>query len=231
MPAMSCFLEDARGSDRYDSLQAAGPAETAKAVIHGITRHVGRLLETVDDPRWIQVVERLAVTPGKIVASGVGKSGIAARKIAATFSAVGIPAFYLDPLSALHGDLGAISAGDAAVLVSRSGTTREVVDLVPHLRDRRVEVIALIGVPGALLANLADVALATAADSTSDLPYRTPLAGFHAAVALGETLAMGVWRVKGGSLDDLARGHPYGDLPGGPPYSGSRDTESGADLR
>ena len=107
----------------------------------------------------LRLLEDCADRRGKLVITGVGKSGIVARKIAATFSSVGLMAIYLNPLDALHGDLGVVASEDVALLLSNSGETNELLEILPHLRRRGTARIALVGRPESTLARGSDEVL------------------------------------------------------------------------
>lgn len=148
----------------------------------------------------------------KVIVSGVGKSGIVARKIAATFSSVGLVAIYLNPLDALHGDIGVVAAGDVIILLSNSGETRELLAILPHLRRRGTKVIAIVGKLDSSLAREADVALDASVETEAGPHNLVPTASTVVAMAIGDALAA-VWMHKRNiSPDDFATNHPAGEL-------------------
>src|SRR5687768_2120738 len=116
------------------------------------------------DERFAQAVRVLHATRGHVVVTGIGKSGHIGRKVAATFASTGTPSFFVHATEALHGDLGMITPDDALLLISYSGETTELLQLLPHLRARRVPTIALVGVTSSRLAREVDVALDVAVD-------------------------------------------------------------------
>ena len=159
----------------------------------------------------------------KLVISGVGKSGIVARKIAATFSSIGLTAIYLNPLDALHGDLGVVVQGDVVLLLSNSGETEELVELLPHLARRGVATIALVGRLQSSLARACAVVLDGSVDREVCPLNLAPTASTAVAMAIGDALAA-VWMERAGvSSQDFALNHPAGAL-------GKKLTLTAADL-
>ncbi|QNG29100.1 SIS domain-containing protein [Synechococcus sp. LTW-R] len=159
----------------------------------------------------------------KLVISGVGKSGIVARKIAATFSSIGLTAIYLNPLDALHGDLGVVVQDDVVLLLSNSGETEELVQLLPHLKRRGAPTIALVGRLQSSLARVSDVVLDGSVDREVCPLNLAPTASTAVAMAIGDALAA-VWMERSGvSPQDFALNHPAGAL-------GKKLTLTAADL-
>ncbi len=148
----------------------------------------------------------------KLVISGVGKSGMIARKIAATFSSIGISAAYLDPVDALHGDLGFVQENDVVILLSKSGSTSEIVKLIPYLRARNSRIIAITGNMNSYLALNSDIAL-DGSVSNEACPYNlAPTSSALVALALGDALAMTLIKYKKITLEDISRLHPLGQI-------------------
>ena len=148
----------------------------------------------------------------KLVITGVGKSGIVARKIAATFSSIGLMALYLNPLDALHGDLGVVAADDVCLLLSNSGETTELLELLPHLKRRGTARIALVGRAESSLALGSDVVLEASVDREVCPLNLAPTASTAVAMAIGDALAA-VWMERQGiSPADFALNHPAGSL-------------------
>jgi arabinose-5-phosphate isomerase len=166
-----------------------------------------------------QCLERRA----KLVITGVGKSGIVARKIAATFSSIGLMAIYLNPLDALHGDLGVVAPDDVTLLLSNSGETQELLEILPHLRRRGTCRIALVGRVESSLARGCDVVLDGSVDREVCPLNLAPTASTAVAMAIGDALAA-VWMERRGiSPQDFALNHPAGSL-------GKQLTLTAADL-
>ena len=148
----------------------------------------------------------------KLVVTGVGKSGIVARKIAATFSSIGLTAVFLNPTDALHGDLGIVAADDVALLLSNSGETEELLAILPHLKRRGTGRIALVGRIDSALARSCDVVLDGSVDREVCPLNLAPTASTAVAMAIGDALAA-VWMERAGiSPEDFAINHPAGSL-------------------
>ena len=158
------------------------------------------------------LLERCADRKAKLVITGVGKSGIVARKIAATFSSIGLMALYLNPLDALHGDLGVVAPEDVCLLLSNSGETSELLDVLPHLKRRGTSRIALVGKADSSLARGSDVVLDASVDREVCPLNLAPTASTAVAMAIGDALAA-VWMERRGiSPADFAINHPAGSL-------------------
>lgn len=164
------------------------------------------------DSRFSDAVALLQACTGRVVVSGLGKSGVIARKIAATLTSTGTPATFLHPVDSVHGDLGIVGRGDAAIVLSKSGETAELLELVAHLKRLGVPVVALTGAPGSLLARHADVALDAAVDAEACPLDLAPTTSTTAALALGDALAVALFEAKGFRAEDFARLHPGGAL-------------------
>lgn len=149
---------------------------------------------------------------GRVVVSGIGKSGHVARKIAATLASTGTPAFFVHPAEASHGDLGMITPQDIVLMLSNSGETDELVSLTPHLKRQGARIIALTGNEHSSLALAADVHLDSAVDAEACPLGLAPSASTTAALALGDALALVLLDARGFSVEDFARSHPGGAL-------------------
>ncbi len=148
----------------------------------------------------------------KLVITGVGKSGIVARKIAATFSSIGLMAIYLNPLDALHGDLGVVAKDDLVLLLSNSGETEELIQIIPHLKRRGTPRIALVGRVKSTLARECQVILDGSVNREVCPLNLAPTASTAVAMAIGDALAA-VWMERRGiSPEDFALNHPAGSL-------------------
>jgi arabinose-5-phosphate isomerase len=160
----------------------------------------------------LNLLDRCFRQQGKLVISGVGKSGIVARKIAATFSSLGLTAIFLNPVDALHGDLGVVHSNDVAVLLSNSGETEELLALLPHLLRRGTARIALVGRSTSTLALACEVVLDASVDREVCPLNLAPTASTAVAMAIGDALAA-VWMERAGiSPTDFASNHPAGSL-------------------
>lgn len=159
-----------------------------------------------------KAVELLANCRGKVVLAGVGKSGIVARKIAATLTSTGTLAVYLHPADALHGDIGIVSSEDVAIILSNSGETDELVVMLPHLKARQVPIIALVGNLRSTLARNADVTLDAGVDKEACPFNLAPTTSTTVALSIGDALAMTLMQVKGLTPEAFAFNHPAGRL-------------------
>jgi len=159
-----------------------------------------------------RALDLLEVQQGKVLVTGIGKSGIVAQKIAATFCSLGQPAVFLHPVEALHGDLGLYSPGDPTVVLSRSGNTGELLRLVAQLRTLKSPVIGILGAPNSALGPLMDVVLDASVRAEADPHNLAPTASAVVALGLGDALAIGLMERRGFTAEDFARFHPSGQL-------------------
>jgi arabinose-5-phosphate isomerase len=149
---------------------------------------------------------------GRVVVSGMGKSGHVAGKIAATLASTGTPAFFLHPAEAVHGDIGMITREDLVLALSNSGETAEIVALVPVLKRLGVPLVALTGSGASALARAADVHLDVSVPAEACPLNLAPTASTTAALAMGDALAVALLRMRGFTEEDFARSHPGGSL-------------------
>jgi len=182
----------------------------ARAVIRKEAAAVAALEERLGDA-FLAAVDAIVASPGRVIVSGVGKSGIVARKIAATLTSTGTPAAFLHPVDALHGDLGLVGRGDVALLVSKSGESEELHGLLEVLKRFGVTLVALTGRLDSTLARHAHVVLDCSVEEEAwqDL---APTCSTTATLALGDALAIAVLLRRGFTPDDFARLHPGGAL-------------------
>ncbi|MFE4105020.1 KpsF/GutQ family sugar-phosphate isomerase [Almyronema epifaneia] len=159
-----------------------------------------------------QAVSLLLQCQGKVILTGVGKSGIVARKIAATLTSVGTSAIYLHPVDALHGDLGVVAATDVVVLLSNSGETDELLAMMPSLQQRQVPLIAIVGNLQSTLAKQSHVALAATVEREACPLNLAPTTSTTVALAIGDALAMTLVQIKGLTPEQFALNHPAGRL-------------------
>jgi arabinose-5-phosphate isomerase len=157
-------------------------------------------------------VEIILAHPGKLVVTGLGKSGHVARKIVATLCGTGTPAVFLHAAEASHGDLGLYSPGDPTLMVSKSGNTFELLQLVPFLRELPSQRIGILGNPAAPLAAEMDVVLDASVERESDPENLAPTASATVALSLGHALAIALMRARNFSVQDFGRFHPGGHL-------------------
>lgn len=172
---------------------------------------VQRLAETLG-PAFARAVEILANAKGRVIVSGVGKSGLIARKIAATFTSTGTPAMFLHPVDSLHGDLGIVSRDDVAVVLSKSGASDEIFGLITQLKRLGVPIVALTGAADSPLGRQATVVLDASVAEEACPETLAPTASTTVALALGDALAVTLLEVKGFRREDFAALHPGGVL-------------------
>ena len=161
---------------------------------------------------FLRAIEIILACRGRVVVSGIGKSGHIARKIASTLASTGTPAFFLHPAEALHGDLGMITEADVVLALSNSGESAELVAIVPLIRRQGAKLIALTGCADSSLARHADAHLDAAVDAEAGPLGLAPTASTTAALALGDALALSLLDARGFSAEDFARSHPGGAL-------------------
>lgn len=164
------------------------------------------------DEGFARAVGMLAACTGRAIVSGVGKSGLIGRKIAATLTSTGTPATFLHPAESLHGDLGIVGAADVAILISKSGESNELVSLLEHLKRLGVPTIAITGNGESTLARHTDVALDAWVKEEACVLDLAPTTSTTAALAIGDALAVALLEEKGFEAGDFARLHPGGSL-------------------
>lgn len=161
---------------------------------------------------FARAVELLARARGRVIVSGVGKSGLIARKIAATFTSTGTPASFLHPVDSLHGDLGIVGRDDVAILLSKSGESGELFGLVEQLQRLGVPIVAVTGAPDSSLARAATVVVDAGGAEEACAETLAPTTSTTVALALGDALAVALLEVKGFRREDFAALHPGGAL-------------------
>ncbi len=199
-------------------LSRAGPRRSSGEVLAAARRvlrmesaAVAALAERIGEP-FAEAVEIVLAATGRVVVTGIGKSGLVARKLAATLSSTGTPATFLHPVEALHGDLGLVRPGDVAVLLSKSGEGEELRPLLAYFGRIGVRTVALVGSPGSTLARVADVALDCSVAEEACPHDLAPTSSTTAAMALGDALAVALLLRRGFGPDDFARIHPGGAI-------------------
>ena len=169
------------------------------------------LIPRLDDS-FLRAVEAIRDCKGKIVVTGVGKSGHIGSKIAATLASTGTPAFFLNPLDAYHGDLGMLSSDDLVLAISYSGATEELLRFLPLIQAKKIRIIAMSSSEESLLARCADIHLNIAVEHEADPLNLVPTASTTATLALGDALACALVEAKHFQPTDFAQLHPGGDL-------------------
>jgi len=166
----------------------------------------------LDQAQVERVVGLLATCKGKVVIVGVGKSGIIGQKIAATMTSAGTAALYLHPSDALHGGLGILQPDDVVIVLSNSGETSEIVEMLPYLNNRKVAIVAIVGNLSSSLARRANAVLDASVDHEACPLNLAPTTSTTVALAIGDALAMTLMKVKGLTTNDFAVNHPAGRL-------------------
>ena len=169
------------------------------------------LIPQIDD-NFDRTVELILKSKGKLIVTGVGKSGHIGAKIAATLSSTGTPSFFINPLDAFHGDLGVISQEDVVLAISNSGQTDELLRFLPYLIDRKIPVIGMSGNPNSLLAQYATTHLNAGVNREACPLGLAPTSSTTAALALGDALACALIEARNFKASDFAQFHPGGTL-------------------
>lgn len=183
----------------------------AKDVLQDEARALLNLADTLGAP-FLAAVELLMTCKGRVVVSGVGKSGHIGRKLAATLASTGTPAFFVHAAEAAHGDLGMITKNDVVIGISNSGTTSELLTIVPVLKREGTPLIAMTSAPDSALAKYADVHLDVGVKTEACPLNLAPTTSTTATLALGDALAIACMAAKGFKSEDFARSHPGGAL-------------------
>jgi arabinose-5-phosphate isomerase len=187
-------------------------ASSAADLLRHEAAAIAAAADRLDQARFAEAVGILARCTGLVATTGAGTSGIVARKIAATLTSTGTPAHYVHPTDALHGGLGVIGRQEVVIAVSNSGETEEISALLPYLRSREVEVIAIVGNLDSTLAREARIALDSFAEREAGPHGLVPTASVAVALAIADALALTVMETKGVTRDAFAANHPSGRL-------------------
>jgi arabinose-5-phosphate isomerase len=182
-------------------------AEVLRLEANGILSTVDRL-----DENFVRAVALMHDCRGKVVVTGMGKSGLICRKIAATLASTGTPSFFLHSADALHGDLGMVMEGDVILAVSNSGETEEILKLLSHFKRHRLKLIVMTGNPESTLAKAGDAVLNVAVKEEAGALALAPTTSTTAALAMGDALAVVLLEERGFKEDDFALRHPGGTL-------------------
>ena len=185
--------------------------ETAKRVLQIEAEAVLALQSRIDDT-FVQAVEMLLACQGKVVVTGMGKSGLICQKIAATMASTGTPTFFLHPAEGIHGDLGMLSKGDVVIAVSFSGETEEVNRILPVIKRMGLPLIAMSGNPHSTLGIAGDVHLDISVAEEACPLGLAPTASTTATLAMGDALAVALLDARGFKAEDFALFHPGGAL-------------------
>lgn len=196
------------GSDHRPTSQAL---ELARQVLRIEAEAVASLIPRIDE-RFLAALELVLNCSGRVVVSGIGKSGHIARKVASTLASTGTPAFFVHPAEASHGDLGMITRDDVFISLSNSGESAELLTIVPLIKRQGAKLIAMTGNPDSSLAQEADVHLDAGVTAEACPLGLAPTASTTASLALGDALAIALLDARGFGVDDFARSHPGGKI-------------------
>lgn len=185
--------------------------DIAKKVLKTEAEAIEGLMERLDS-RFLEAVDIIFASRGKVVVTGMGKSGLIGKKIASTLASTGTPAFFMHPAEASHGDLGMVSSKDVVIAISNSGETDELVGLVPFLKRFDVRLISLTGEMNSTLSKAADVSLDVTVKEEACPLGIVPTASTTAALAMGDALAVALLVKRGFNQEDFACFHPSGSL-------------------
>jgi arabinose-5-phosphate isomerase len=201
-PRKSAAIRDAKIHPAI--AEARRVLEVESAAILGLIDHL--------DNTFVDVVELINISSGRVITMGLGKSGIICKKVSATLASTGTPSFFLHPAEAIHGDLGMIVRGDIVLAISNSGETEELLRLLPSIKRIGAEIVAITGNPQSSLAKGADFHLSAAISKEACPLGLAPTASTTATLALGDALAMALLMRKGFKEEDFAFLHPGGKL-------------------
>lgn len=194
-----------------NNVQRDSILEIARDVLQTEAEAVLRIKESLNG-EFVCAVEMILACSGKVILTGMGKSGIIAKKIAATLSSTGTPSFFLDPGEAFHGDLGMISRDDVIIAISYSGETDEVLKIVPFIHENGNRLISITGSEESALAKHSDINLNTEVEREACILHLAPTSSTTAQLALGDALACALMKMRNFSAQDFARLHPGGSL-------------------
>jgi arabinose-5-phosphate isomerase len=197
----------ARPSDRANGGSVAEGRRVLRIEAHAVQALVDRL-----DAQFAKAVDLVLRCKGKVVVSGMGKSGLVGQKIAATMASTGTPAFFLHPADGIHGDLGMLGRADVLLAISNSGETQEILQLLPYVERLGISVISMTGRMTSTLAKNSDVALDVSVSEEACPMGLAPTASTTAALAMGDALAVVLLQKRGFKQEDFAQFHPGGTL-------------------
>lgn len=185
--------------------------DQARVTLQVETRAVSEAAARLGDD-FVHAAEILLETRGRVIVCGIGKSGAVGRKIASTLASTGTPALFVHPAEAMHGDLGMICDGDVVIMLSNSGETNEILDILPAVKRRQVKLIAICGEKDSTLGAAADVFVDARCEREACPLGLAPTASAVVALALGDALAMSIMAARGFTSEDYAESHPGGSL-------------------
>ena len=185
--------------------------KTGKGVIKTEAEAVFALVDRIND-QFEKAVSAIISCKGRLVVLGVGKSGLIAQKIAATMASTGTPSQFVHPGDAFHGDLGMITKNDIVLIISNSGETHELIQIVPAIRNKKVHIIGMIGREKSTLYNSVDIIIDTSVKKEACLLNLAPTSSTTATLAMGDALSISILEHRGFSAQDFAELHPGGSL-------------------
>ncbi|MEE9442646.1 MAG: KpsF/GutQ family sugar-phosphate isomerase [candidate division Zixibacteria bacterium] len=185
--------------------------KTAKDVITKESQAIAGLVERLDE-NFERAVKAILETSGRVIVTGMGKSGIIGKKIAATFSSTGTPAIFLHPAEAIHGDLGIVTKQDIVIAISKSGGTEELHHIIPAFKRLGIKIIVLTGETDSPLAQRADIVIDCSVPNEACSNNLVPTSSATAAGVMGDALAVVLLEQRGFTQDDFAQLHPGGSL-------------------
>ena len=185
--------------------------KTGKGVIQTEAEAVFALVDRIND-QFEKAVSAIISCKGRLVILGVGKSGLIAQKIAATMASTGTPSQFVHPGDAFHGDLGMITKNDIVLIISNSGETHELIQIIPAIRNKKVNIIGMIGREKSTLYNSVDIIIDTSVEKEACLLNLAPTSSTTATLAMGDALSISILEHRGFSAQDFAELHPGGSL-------------------
>ncbi|MBI5039085.1 MAG: KpsF/GutQ family sugar-phosphate isomerase [Nitrospirae bacterium] len=185
--------------------------ETGKRVLAIEAKAIEELIGRIDR-RFAEAVDILHVSKGRVVVTGMGKSGLIGKKISATFASTGTPSFFLHPAEGIHGDIGMVMREDAVLMISNSGETGEIIALLPTFKRMNLRLICLTGKPLSTLAKNSDVVLDVSVKEEACPMNLVPTASTTVALAMGDALAVALFEKRGFKEEDFALFHPGGTI-------------------
>ena len=183
-------------------------AEVMWAEAQAITAAAQRL----DATHAQRAVDMLVACNGKVLVTGVGKSGLVAQKIAASLTSVGLMSVYLNPLDALHGDIGVVRDGDIIIMISNSGETTELLAVIPYIKKRNVQLLGILGKTKSAIGERCDLTLDASVEHEASPIDQVPTSSTAVAMAIGDALTVAWMTAKGVSVNDFAMNHPAGSI-------------------
>jgi arabinose-5-phosphate isomerase len=183
-------------------------AEVMLAEAQAITVAAQRL----DAAHAQRAVDMLVACNGKVLVTGVGKSGLVAQKIAASLTSVGLMSVYLNPLDALHGDIGVVRDGDVIIMISNSGETTELLAVIPYIKKRDVQLLGILGKTKSAIGERCDLTLDASVEREASPIDQVPTSSTAVAMAIGDALTVAWMTAKGVSVNDFAMNHPAGSI-------------------